>query len=162
MRGNDKAWWSVVSMWTFTSTFKQKLTNTSYHSNNTGHEITLEEDSFLPFPCQIKHKHCWGAGTATTQGEAPLAMISIQQGTERERFLRDSSWLTWMIANTPSSAKGTHILSIYKSYSGSPYMGGFPTNIKKISWGHGVIKKRVYKKCTFWINVRFLFKGQSI
>jgi len=39
------------------------------------------------------------------QGEAPLAMISRQQGTERERLLHDSSWLTWMVSNTPSSAK---------------------------------------------------------
>lgn len=119
-------------------------------SNNTGHEIALEEVFFLPFPCQRKHKSFPQKKrkkkykkTKKPSGEAPLAMISIQQETERECFFLDSFGLTWMISNTPSSAKGTHILSVYKSYSGIPYMGVFPTNIKEISWGHGITKKRV-------------------
>lgn len=103
-------------------------------SNNTGHEIALEEVSFSPFLAkgntsfQKKKKN-----NQKPSGEAPLAMISIQQETERECFFLNSFGLTWMISNTPSSAKGTHILSVYKSYSGIPYMGVFPTNIKEIS-----------------------------
>lgn len=51
------------------------------------------EDSFFLFPCQMKHrapslekKRGGGKNTKpkpTTQSEAPLAMISTQQGTER-------------------------------------------------------------------------------
>lgn len=145
-------------------------THVSYWSNNTGHEIALEEVSSSSFLAKGNTKIAQKTNTHTNKqqqknlGEAPLAMISIQRETERERFFRHSSWLTWMISNTPSSAKGTHILSVYKSYSGIPYMGVFPTNIKEISWGHGVTKKKSIRNthfgsmCTFF----FFFKGQSI
>ena len=146
---DDRGWWSVtvcrLHVGVHTDVETKANTNMSYRSNNTGHEIALEEVSFSPFLVKgnkklpKKHKKT----TKKTSGEAPLAMISIQQETERERFFCDSSGLTWMISNTPSSAKGTHILSVYKSYSGIPYMGVFPTNIKEISWGHGITKKRV-------------------
>lgn len=39
--------------------------------------------------------------------------------------------------------KGTHMLSVYQSYNGIPYMGVFPTNIKEMSWGHGLTRKRL-------------------
>lgn len=32
----------------------------SFRENNTGCKMTLEEDSSLPFPCQVKHKNYWG------------------------------------------------------------------------------------------------------
>lgn len=92
---------SAGATWTSTRTLTQEQQEVSFHENNIGCKMTREEDSFLPFPCQVKHKNYWGE----KQGEAPLAIISRQQGTERERFLLDSSWLTWMVSNTPSSAK---------------------------------------------------------
>lgn len=144
--GNDKAPQFVDSTWMFTLTFKRKLTNTCHRSNNTGHEITPEEDSFPPFPCQIKHKNCRGGKNPTQIGGWSTSGDDQHTARSREGAFPSGQLLAdVMMSNTPSSAKGTHILSIYKSYSGSPYMRGFPINIKKISWGHDhITKKRVW------------------
>lgn len=91
---------------------------------NTGHEHS-GEGSFLLFPCQMKHrapslekerlkkkpqnqqvrvKHLW-RWSAHSKGQRGSVSLVTAPG-----------WLWWF--NTPSSAKGTHILSVYKSYSG--------------------------------------------
>lgn len=57
--------------------------------SNTGHEHS-GEDSFLLFPCQMKHRapslekeRKKKNPNPTSQSEAPLAVISTQQGAER-------------------------------------------------------------------------------
>lgn len=80
MRGNDKAPQSVDSTRTFTLTFKQKLTSTCHRSNNTGHEIPLEEDSLFPFPRQIKHRKLPGKEPNTNRGVKHLWRWSHSEG----------------------------------------------------------------------------------
>lgn len=87
--GSEGAWPSVGLMCVFTRIFWQKQPKLSSYSN-TGHEHS-GEDSFLLFPCQMKHRapslekerKKEKNPKPTSQSEAPLAMISTQQGTER-------------------------------------------------------------------------------
>lgn len=51
---------------------------------------------------RVKHLWRWSAHSKGQRGSVSLVAAPV--------------WLRWF--NTPSSAKGTHILSVYKSYSG--------------------------------------------
>lgn len=96
------------------------------HSDNTGHKIILEEESFLPVSCQLNQaktkthkKQILPIPTQNknTQGEAPLVIISIRKGQRGSISLVTApGWLRWF--QTRPLLQKALTLSIYKSYSG--------------------------------------------
>lgn len=130
---------SAGATWTSTRTLTQEQQEVSFHENNIGCKMTREEDSFLPFPCQVKHKNYWGEKTGwSTSGDNQQTARDREGAFPSRQLLADLDGLKHTLF-----CKGTHMLSVYQSYNGIPYMGVFPTNIKEMSWGHGLTRKRL-------------------
>lgn len=126
-------------MWTCTLAFKQEQQDVSSHKNNTVCEVTLEKDSFLPFPCEMKRKNYWknhNSGGSTSGGDQQTA--GDREGAFPSRqHLADLDGLKHPLLQRP------HMLSVYQSDSRIPHVGVFPTNTKEISGGHGLTRKRL-------------------
>lgn len=125
MGGRDEAWQSVGFMCMFTWMFWQKQLKECLLTATLAMN-TLGEDSFFLFPCQMKHRAPSLEGkkkkkTKPKTNNSEWSTSGDDQHTARDREVAFPWWQLRADSddfNTPSSAKGTHILSVYKSYSG--------------------------------------------